>query len=54
MRGRGGRDLFRPSTEIEQVLDRMPSNSPVEKRNRAVIAFTLLTGARDGALRHFG
>ncbi len=36
--------------EIEQVLDRMPSNSPVEKRNRAVVAFTLLTGVRDGAL----
>lgn len=32
------------------MLDRMPSANPVEKRNRAVIAFTLLTGVRDGAL----
>ena len=39
--------------EIDQVLDRMPSDGPVEKRNRAVIAFTLLTGARDGALASF-
>jgi hypothetical protein len=35
--------------EIDQVLDRLPSEGPVEKRNRAVMAFTLLTGARDGA-----
>jgi integrase len=39
--------------EIARVLDNMPSNGPVEKRNRAVIAFTLLTGARDGALSSF-
>jgi integrase len=31
----------------------MPSGSAVEKRNRAVIALTLLTGARDGALASF-
>jgi integrase len=35
------------------VLDNMPSTTPVEKRNRAVIAFTLLSGARDGALSSF-
>ena len=28
----------------------MPKNSEVEKRNRALIAFTLLKGARDGAI----
>lgn len=39
--------------EIVRVLDTMPSGSAVEKRNRAVIAFTLLTGARDGALSSF-
>jgi hypothetical protein len=27
----------------------MPVSSAVEKRNRAVIAFVLLTGVRDGA-----
>ena len=37
----------------DQVLDKMPSEGPVEKRNKAVIAFTLLTGARDGALASF-
>src|SRR3954469_20388526 len=31
-------------------LDAMPSGNLIEKRNRAVIAFTLLTGVRDGAL----
>ena len=27
----------------------MPAGSKIEQRNRALIAFTLLTGARDGA-----
>lgn len=35
--------------QIEHVLRSMPSNTDIEKRNRAVVAFTLLTGARDGA-----
>jgi integrase len=39
--------------EVARVLDTMRSSDPVEKRNRAVIAFTLLTGARDGALASF-
>jgi len=30
--------------EIDRVLDGMPSEGPVKRRNRAVIAFTLLTG----------
>ena len=28
----------------------MPFNSDIERRNRALIAFTLLTGARDSAI----
>lgn len=36
--------------QIEHVLHVMPSDTAIEKRNRALIAFTLLTGARDGAI----
>jgi hypothetical protein len=36
--------------EIDQVLDKMPSEGHVEKPNKDVIACTLLTGARDGGL----
>ena len=39
-----------PSIEqILHVLHAMPASSAIEKRNRAVIAFILLTGVRDGA-----
>ena len=39
------------------LLHTMPGSSPIGKRNRAVVAFILLTGVRDGAaaslkLRH--
>lgn len=43
----------RPVPTLEQVkhaLATMPSSSAVERRNRALLAFALLTGARDGAL----
>lgn len=43
----------RPVPTIEQirhVLRSMPCVTDVDLRNRAVIAFTLLTGARDGAI----
>ncbi len=43
----------RPVASVEQirrVLDSMPTASDVQKRDRALIAFTLLTGARDNAL----
>jgi integrase len=43
----------RPLPSIEQirhVLSSMPANSDIEQRNRAVIAFTLLSGARDNAI----
>jgi integrase/recombinase XerD len=32
------------------VLAHLPFGSDIEKRNRALIAFTLLTGARDNAI----
>lgn len=36
--------------EIKRVLALMPAQTAIERRNRALIAFTILTGARDGAL----
>ena len=36
--------------QMELVLTSMPSGSDLEKRNRALIAFTLVTGGRDGAV----
>jgi integrase len=36
--------------QIHHVLTSMPAESDIELRNRALIAFTLLTGARDGAI----
>jgi integrase/recombinase XerD len=40
-----------PSLEqIEAVLVRMPTGTALERRDRAVLAFTILTGARDNAI----
>ncbi len=36
--------------QIQHVIEGMSSNSDIERRNRALIAFTLLTGARDNAI----
>lgn len=36
--------------QIRHVINSMPENSDIERRNRALIAFTLLTGARDSAI----
>jgi integrase/recombinase XerD len=36
--------------QIKHVIESMPSNTHIERRNRALIAFTLLTGARDSAI----
>ena len=36
--------------QIHYVITTMPHASDIERRNRALVAFTLLTGARDGAL----
>jgi integrase len=43
----------KPSPELEEVhrvIDGMKAETPIEKRARAIIAFTLLTGARDDAI----
>lgn len=43
-----------PSLEqVHNTLSLMPSATDIEKRNRALVAFALLTGARDGALASF-
>lgn len=40
-----------PSLEqIKHVIEKMPINTEIEQRNRALIAFTILTGARDSAI----
>ncbi len=36
--------------EIAQVLAAMPAKSQIEKRDRALVAFTILSGARDSAI----
>ncbi len=36
--------------QIKKVIAAMPSTTDIEKRNRALIAFTIVTGIRDGAL----
>ena len=39
--------------EIKHVLELMPADSAIERRNRALISFAIMTGARDGALASF-
>ncbi|MHC4322489.1 MAG: site-specific integrase, partial [Planctomycetota bacterium] len=36
--------------QIKHVIETMPSDTDIEKRNKALIAFTILTGARDKAI----
>jgi integrase len=36
--------------QIKYVITSMPAKSELERRNRALVAFTRLTGARDGAI----
>lgn len=36
--------------QIHHVIGSMPTGTAIELRNRALVAFTLLTGARDGAI----
>ena len=36
--------------QINHVIESMPVNTDIERRNRALIAFTLLTGIRDSAI----
>jgi integrase len=39
--------------QIRHVIQNMPASTDIELRNRALIAFTILTGARDGAIPSF-
>lgn len=49
--GRATREKIPPTVEeVRKVLENMPHESDVEKRDRAIIAFILMTGVRDGAL----
>ena len=36
--------------QIKHVIRKMPDNTDIERRNRALVAFALLTGARDSAI----
>jgi len=36
--------------QVKHVISTMPTNSEIERRDRALIAFILLTGMRDGAI----
>ena len=36
--------------QIKHVIKTLPNDSDIEQRNRALVAFTLLTGARDSAI----
>ena len=36
--------------QIKHVINTMPAETDIERRNRALVAFTLLTGARDSAI----
>lgn len=36
--------------QIRHVIKTMPAGSEIERRNRALVAFTILTGARDSAI----
>ena len=36
--------------QVKHVINTMPSSTEIERRDRALIAFTLLTGARDSAI----
>ena len=39
--------------QIQHTIALMPTTSAIERRNRALLAFTLLTGARDSAMASF-
>jgi integrase len=45
------RDPRVPTLEqIQHVIQTMPAGTEIERRDRALVAFTILTGARDGAI----
>ena len=39
--------------QVRHVIRTVPATSDIDRRNRALIAFTILTGARDGAIATF-
>jgi integrase len=41
---------FPTMEQVKHVVATMPATSDIERRNRTLVAFTLLTGARDGAI----
>jgi len=41
---------FPTMEQVRHVIATMPNGSEIERRNRALLAFTLLTGARDSAI----
>ncbi|MFO1435497.1 MAG: site-specific integrase [Gammaproteobacteria bacterium] len=48
---RARREMVVPTLEqVRHVIGSMPAGTAIEKRDRAVMAFALLTGARDGAI----
>src|SRR5271170_4257393 len=45
------RERKAPTVEqVKHVIQKMPAQTEIERRNRALVAFTLLTGARDSAI----
>ena len=42
-----------PTQQIWHVIRSMPAATDIERRDRALIAFAILTGARDGAIASF-
>ncbi|GLI98422.1 site-specific integrase [Sphingobium sp. BS19] len=45
--------VFPSLDQVHHVIASMPTCTAIEMRNRALVAFALLTGARDGALASF-
>jgi integrase/recombinase XerD len=41
---------FPTMEQVKHVISRMPNGSEIERRNRALVTVTLLTGARDSAI----
>ena len=41
---------FPTMEQVKHVIGMMPNDSEIERRNRTLVAFTLLTGARDSAI----
>ncbi|HUV68639.1 MAG TPA: site-specific integrase [Terracidiphilus sp.] len=45
------RERISPTLEqVKHMIGKMPAGGEIERRNRALVAFTLLTGARDSAI----